>query len=408
MFQQQQAQRGVEQREEQPLLVAAGEGVGRRLRLADDLVGLDAVVHFVAVLFPVDEKALLGAGQHQVFGQAQPGHQPFFQPPGGHVAHAVILQAVVAPAGHVLAAQLDAAAVGRQQPGADLHHQPLAAALQPGETKNLPGAYGEINVRYCQLVGLDGHVPQFEFGLAHGEGRPGGALGGLAEHHLDQLFVQAGQLLLAHQLAAPQDEGVEAQVLHLFQLVGNEDDRLALFAGHLAHGVEEDFFLLGADAGGRFVEDEHLRAAGQQPHQFQLLPLAHREGVDAGVDVQLEAVARGQPLQLGAGGAVVEAQAVVAPQQVVVDHAEGGHVQRVLVEHPDALGQRVGRGMEGHRLAIQQDIAAGGRLIAGENLHQRALARAVLPHQGINLARLQHHVDAVVGLHRTEVLADIP
>ncbi len=59
------------------------------------------------------------------------------------------------------------------------------------------------------------------------------------------------------------------------------------------------------------------------------------------------------------------------------------------------------------RLAVQQDAAAVRRLVAGEDLHQRALAGAVLAQQAIDVAWLEGEVEVLVGLHLAEAFANV-
>ena len=47
--------------------------------------------------------------------------------------------------------------------------------------------------------------------------------------------------------------------------------------------------------------------------------------------------------------------------------------------------------------AVEQDLAGVGPVQPGEDVHQRALAGAVLAEQGVDLARAQVEVDVVVG-----------
>jgi hypothetical protein len=58
------------------------------------------------------------------------------------------------------------------------------------------------------------------------------------------------------------------------------------------------------------------------------------------------------------------------------------------------------------RSAVHQDVARVGRVVAEQDGHQRALARAVLAQQGQHLAGLQVQRDAVVGGQRAEALGD--
>ena len=54
------------------------------------------------------------------------------------------------------------------------------------------------------------------------------------------------------------------------------------------------------------------------------------------------------------------------------------------------------------RLAVEQDLAGVGPVQPGQDVHQRALAGAVLAEQGVDLAGAQVEVDVVVGERRPE------
>ncbi|SRN32531.1 Uncharacterised protein [Shigella flexneri] len=43
-------------------------------------------------------------------------------------------------------------------------------------------------------------------------------------------------------------------------------------------------------------------------------------------------------------------------------------------------------------LAVYQDLAAGGGIRPRQHLHQRAFSRAVFPHQGMDLARVDRQI----------------
>ena len=58
-------------------------------------------------------------------------------------------------------------------------------------------------------------------------------------------------------------------------------------------------------------------------------------------------------------------------------------------------------------LAVEHDLAAVGRLEAGQDLHERALAGAVLAQDALDGAGGDGQGDAVVGLDRAEMLADV-
>ena len=59
----------------------------------------------------------------------------------------------------------------------------------------------------------------------------------------------------------------------------------------------------------------------------------------------------------------------------------------LLINQRDACAKRIFRTANMERLTVNQDLTAGGGIGAREDLHQGALPRAILAHQGMNLAR---------------------
>ncbi len=71
---------------------------------------------------------------------------------------------------------------------------------------------------------------------------------------------------------------------------------------------------------------------------------------------------------------------------------------------PMPVLDRVARRGDPDLLAVDQDLAGVGLQQPVEHVHQRALAGAVLTEQAVDLARLDHQVDVVVGDQRAEAL----
>ena len=67
---------------------------------------------------------------------------------------------------------------------------------------------------------------------------------------------------------------------------------------------------------------------------------------------------------------------------------------------------RLMRRMEMHRLSIQGDLAAIRALCARQDFHQGALARTILSHQSVDLARLDREIHALERAHAGETLGD--
>ena len=80
--------------------------------------------------------------------------------------------------------------------------------------------------------------------------------------------------------------------------------------------------------------------------------------------------------------------------------------REVLVDHPEAGGDRVPRGAERHRPPVDEDLPGIGLVQPVEDVHQRALPGAVLAEEGMDLAGREGEVDAVVGDDAGEPLDD--
>jgi len=177
----------------------------------------------------------------------------------------------------------------------------------------------------------------------------------------------------------------------LAQLVADVQDAHP-FSRQAAQQVKErGRFVLG-QGGGRLVQDEDFALHGERLGDLDELLVGHGERADlgAGIDGHVE------PGQVAAG--VLEQFAILDHAQPVGGQAAGvdvlGHRQgrdhaQLLVDDGDPQGDRVLRAAQGDGLPLEEDLAGVGGVHAGEDLHQRAFAGAVLPDHGVNLAGLQ-------------------
>jgi hypothetical protein len=153
-----------------------------------------------------------------------------------------------------------------------------------------------------------------------------------------------------------------------------------------------------------FVEDQQPRLGQQRPHDLDPLPLADREGVDHPIRLQLQAV-------LGRLGPdprhhLRQRERAAHPQPDVLGHRERVEEREVLEHHGDAQRPRLLGAADLHRLAVPEDAAGVGAERPVDDLHQRRLAGAVLPQDGVDLAGPYFQRHLLVGHHRGEALAD--
>ena len=123
------------------------------------------------------------------------------------------------------------------------------------------------------------------------------------------------------------------------------------------------------------------------------------------MDVQARKQFFGAALELGV---VHEAEAVLGftGDPHVLSHRHVRHKVEFLVDHGDALAQGIDGRFEGDGLAFESDLAFVRRVDAGNDLHQRGLARAVLAHQSVHRAGAQREANVVQSNNTGKALKD--
>jgi hypothetical protein len=140
---------------------------------------------------------------------------------------------------------------------------------------------------------------------------------------------------------------------------------------------------------GGLVEDEDPRVADQRPGDAHRLSIAERQLTGGErqpriVDQSSERLGRPcHPIRVGH----LAAQQPVLAEPDISQHRLLRHGEDFLEHRRDPRGRRVpGRPQEGDRVAADGDRPRVRAMHSGEDLHQCALARAVLPHDRQHLA----------------------
>ncbi len=208
--------------------------------------------------------------------------------------------------------------------------------------------------------------------------------------------------------------------LHSFQLVGDEEhrDTAGLEAGD---DLDQIVDLLPRERGGRLIHDDETRLGGdgaRDGHQLargerQRVGAAHEEGaVGRQMHIGKRPARRGvqrrkvEPAcEMPGGGHQLFAEGDI------LDDREIGQKRQVLVDGLDPGGERAdGTEIAGNcagRLAIDEDLAFIRRLGAGKNLDQGRLAAAILPHQVVDLAGLDHQAHLLQRADAAEGFLDV-
>ena len=229
----------------------------------------------------------------------------------------------------------------------------------------------------------------------------------LAHHHLgEQGFVGVLGGHVAHIFTTAQNGHPVADGQHLMQLVGDNDNGLAV-GFHVAHDGKELFGLLGGEHGGGFVQDQDVGTAVQHLDDLQRLFLADAHLVDFLVQVQGKAVLFAD----GTGPAADLLQVVFFPgfhaQGNVFQRGEHIHQLEMLMDHADAQRQCVAGGADIHHLVPHIDFAFVGVIDTGDHVHQGGFAGPVLPQKGEDLAPADFQSHIMVGRHFAKGLGDV-
>ena len=137
----------------------------------------------------------------------------------------------------------------------------------------------------------------------------------------------------------------------------------------------------------------------------------HRQIFDEGVGVQVEAETRGDLAHRLAGALAADDPGRSGRLEAQGDRLgdrEDRDEHEMLVHHADTRRNRVARALERHGLAVDEDLPLVGGVHPVQDVHERGLARAVLPEQGMNMSLLDRDIDRVVGDEGAKPLRDPP
>ena len=213
-------------------------------------------------------------------------------------------------------------------------------------------------------------------------------------HH--PVVVDFVALQLARILAVAQDRHPVRQLLDLAQPMRDVNDADAA-AAEVPHDLEQRFRLLGRQAGRGFVHDQQPRVDRQGFGDLDQLLLADGQVADqrAGRDIESHAPQHGgrfaadRPAVQNAQAVRFPAQEDVRPNVQVV-----GQIQ-FLVNQSNPARRRGPHRIQMQGLAVEQQLARIRRQDAGQDLHQRALARPVLAQQRQHFAAADSQIHVV-------------
>jgi hypothetical protein len=206
---------------------------------------------------------------------------------------------------------------------------------------------------------------------------------------------------------AQHDEAV-GHLFHFLDEVRDVDHRVTVRL-QPPHQLEEAPHVLAAQAARGLVQDEDPRAGGEGARDLDQLLLGDGEAADDGLGRDVGVSEPGQHVLGEAAGPVALHETGarrLRAQHHVLHHREVRRDRELLVDHghpglPRLQGapRRIGLAVEGHGPGV-------GRERPGQDGHERALARAVLPDERDDLTPRDAEVHAIEGRRRRKGLGD--
>ena len=179
-------------------------------------------------------------------------------------------------------------------------------------------------------------------------------------------------------LAPAQDGHPVAHRQHLVQLVGDDDDGLAVRL-HAAQHVKQPVNFLGRQHGGGLVQDQNVRPAVQHLDNFHRLLFGYGHIVDFFLRVQMKAVFFRDLRHLGVGVLQVVPAFLLHAQHDVFRGGKQIHQFKMLMDHADAVTERVLGRTDHHFVSVHKNLAFIREINPRNHVHQGGFPAAVFP-----------------------------
>ncbi len=193
--------------------------------------------------------------------------------------------------------------------------------------------------------------------------------------------------------------------------MGDKDDGLVLVP-HFPHDAVDAVAPLLAERGGRFVDHQDLRVLVNSLGDFHQLAVLHVQRLDrcGGIHPGKADGVQGLLCFADHGRAVDEdlAEAVLFAEEDVFRNRDAGDGALLLHDHADAQLGTLDHGGRVMRLSLEEHLAGGRRLHAGENGGDGRLARAVFSDQPGDLPAVDLDRYILQRYRGAEVFAEIP
>ena len=213
----------------------------------------------------------------------------------------------------------------------------------------------------------------------------------MSHHHFREFFFVGFSRLDSTDVFALSENGDNVGYRHyLVQLVGDEDDGLAVLLHGLQH-VEELLGLLRRKHRRRLVQDKDIRSPVED------LDDLYGHLVDLLIRIYLETVFLSDLLYPGGDDLPVQLAFFLQSQNDILSSRKHVHQFEVLMDHSYLVVEGIFGGFDGYRLAVDQDLSLIGEIYPGQHIHECGLAGTVLSQKRHDHAAIQIKIHRIIG-----------
>ena len=285
----------------------------------------------------------------------------------------------------------------------------LAAAGNTGNTQDLTAADVEIHIADGNrtLVVADGNIPQLQkrTGLVHD--RPVNVQIHLMAHHPFRqcLLVGVGCIDGGDILTLAQNRHPVRNVHNLIELMGNDDDGVALILHPAQHPEELVDFLHRQNCGG-LIENDDPGAVVQHLDDLQglLFGYGHIINFLSGIDLEAELFCHG--FDLGIAVLFQRQTGLFLAHPDIVCSGKHIHQLEVLMHHADTQFLGIFRRIDGYLFPVHKNLTAVRLVNTGKHVHQCCLAGTIFAKQSQNFTGLDIQLHIFIGHHAAEGLCN--
>ena len=292
------------------------------------------------------------------------------------------------------------------------HQLLLAVSVDTCDTDDFSGADLQIEVLDCvdsllifhiQVLNIENYLAGLSRRLVDDQ------LDRVANHHGCQIVLRDALDRDRVDVVSAADDGAHIRgSLDFFELVGDDDDRLAVL-DQISHNREELVDLLLSQNCRGLVQDQDLRASVEGLEDLDALLHADGDIAHLGVRIDVQAVFLDDFLHVLLGLPHIERNAALSGLRAKYDVLRDCKIlnqHEVLVHHADSMFDCCSGVLDINFLAADVDRSHIRLIQAVQDVHQRALAGAVLTQNGVDRSLLHIEIDVGQCIEGAESLGD--